>query len=149
MHDLVIRDAKIVGGSGAPAVYGDVAVDDGIVLQVDGAKAATGKREINAHGTFLAPGWVDVHTHYDGQATWDPYLSPSSWHGVTMAVMGNLRPYMMGLNGIESNDANAQEIEEMRRLTREALVAGALGFSTSRTLIHKGADGKHVPGTFA
>ncbi|HNY48275.1 MAG TPA: amidohydrolase family protein, partial [Casimicrobium sp.] len=59
------------------------------------------------------------------------------------------RPYVMGLNGIESNDANAQEIDEMRRLTREALVAGALGFSTSRTLIHKGADGKHVPGTFA
>ena len=215
MHDLVIRDAKIVDGSGAAAVYGDVAVDNGRIVQVNGSKAGAGKREINANGALLTPGWVDVHTHYDGQCTWDPYLSPSSWHGVTTAVMGNcgvgfapvkpqmrewliqlmegvedipnaalsegikwqwetfpeymdalermpraldigcqvphgaLRPYVMGENGVESNDATPEEIEEMRRITREALLAGALGFSTSRTLIHKGADGKYVPGTFA
>ena len=89
MHDLVIRDAKIVDGSGAPAVYGDVAIDNGRIVQVNGSKAAAGKREINANGALLTPGWVDVHTHYDGQCTWDPYLSPSSWHGVTTAVMGN------------------------------------------------------------
>ena len=89
MHDLVIRDAKIVDGSGAAAVYGDVAVDNGRIVQVNGSKAGAGKREINANGALLTPGWVDVHTHYDGQCTWDPYLSPSSWHGVTTAVMGN------------------------------------------------------------
>lgn len=216
MLDLIIRDAKIVDGSGAPAFHGDVAVQDGSIVSVGAALNGTqAKREIKAQGALLTPGWVDVHTHYDGQVTWDPYLSPSSWHGVTTVMMGNcgvgfapvkkhmrewlvqlmegvedipnaaltegmkwqwetfpeylnaldqmprvldvgtqvphgaLRPYVMGEHGIDSNDASPEQIEEMRALTREALMAGAFGFSTSRTLIHKGADGKYVPGTFA
>lgn len=88
MHDLVIRNAHIVDGSGTPAYYGDVAVQDEQIVDV-GSKLGRGKREIDADGLMVAPGWVDVHTHYDGQATWDPYLTPSCWHGVTTAVMGN------------------------------------------------------------
>jgi N-acyl-D-amino-acid deacylase len=214
MHDLVIRNARIVDGTGRPAFNGDVAVDAGKIVQV-GGNCAAGKREINADGALLTPGWVDVHTHYDGQATWDPYLSPSSWHGVTTAIMGNcgvgfapvkphmrewliqlmegvedipnaaltegmkwewetfpeymdalakmpraidigaqiphgaLRAYVMGERGIDRIDASEAEIEEMRAIVEAALRAGAFGFSTSRTLIHKGADGVHVPGTFA
>jgi N-acyl-D-amino-acid deacylase len=213
MNNLVIRNATIVDGTGAPAFAGDVSVRDGMIASV--GLAEKGQREIDAQGQLLTPGWVDVHTHYDGQATWDPYLSPSSWHGVTTAIMGNcgvgfapvkphmrqwliqlmegvedipnaaltegmqwqwetfpqylnalekmpraldigcqiphgaLRPYVMGERGIDANDASPEEVSEMRRLVREALEAGAFGFSTSRTLIHRGADGKHVPGTFA
>ena len=88
MHDLVIRNAVIVDGSGAEAHTGDVAIDGEYITAV-GGKLGVGQREINADGLILAPGWVDVHTHYDGQATWDPYLTPSCWHGVTTAVMGN------------------------------------------------------------
>ena len=88
MHDLVIRNGKIVDGSGAPAFTGDVAIDDGVITSV-GAKAGAARREIDASGLVVTPGWVDIHTHYDGQVTWDPYLSPSSWHGVTTIVMGN------------------------------------------------------------
>ena len=88
MFDLVIRDAKIVDGSGSPSFYGDVGVQGDKVVFV-GSKAARGKQEVNAEGRLLLPGWVDVHTHYDGQATWDEYLTPSCWHGVTTAIMGN------------------------------------------------------------
>ena len=88
MHDLVIRNALIVDGTGAPARPGDVAIQGEHLVEV-GGKVGPGHREINADGLLLAPGWVDVHTHYDGQATWDPYLTPSCWHGVTTAVMGN------------------------------------------------------------
>ena len=88
MHDLVVRNGKIVDGSGAPAFIGDVAIDDGVITSV-GAKAGAARREIDATGLVVTPGWVDIHTHYDGQVTWDPYLSPSSWHGVTTIVMGN------------------------------------------------------------
>src|SRR5256885_12292523 len=88
MHDLVIRNAKIVDGTGKAAFTGDVAVDGGRIASV-GAKAGAGRREIDAAGMIVAPGFVDVHTHYDGQVTWDPYLTPSSWHGVTTLVMGN------------------------------------------------------------
>src|SRR5277367_5075268 len=88
MHDLVVRNGKIVDGRGAPAFNGDVAIDDGVISSV-GAKAGAARREIDAAGLVVTPGWVDIHTHYDGQVTWDPYLSPSSWHGVTTIVMGN------------------------------------------------------------
>src|SRR5712692_9426884 len=88
MHDLVIRGAKIVAGTGMPAFTGDIAVDNGRITSV-GAKADAGRREIQAGGLIVAPGFVDIHTHYDGQVTWDPYLTPSSWHGVTTLVMGN------------------------------------------------------------
>ncbi|MGO9060805.1 MAG: N-acyl-D-amino-acid deacylase family protein [Candidatus Binataceae bacterium] len=88
MHDTVIRNANIVDGTGAPARFGDIAIDGGIIASV-GAKAGPGRREIDAGSLLVTPGWVDIHTHYDGQVCWDPYLSPSSWHGVTTVIIGN------------------------------------------------------------
>src|ERR1700712_5916890 len=88
MHDTVIRGGTIVDGTGKASYTGDVALDGDMIAQV-GGKAGPGKREIDAAGLIVTPGWVDIHTHYDGQATWDPLLAPSSWHGVTTAVMGN------------------------------------------------------------
>jgi N-acyl-D-amino-acid deacylase len=211
MHDLVIRNARIVDGTGAPASSGDVAVDGGRIVSV-GARAGAGHREIDAAERLLTPGWVDVHTHYDGQVSWDPYLTPSSWHGVTTVVMGNcgvgfapVRPgsedflirimdgvedipgaalaegidfrwesfgeYLDTLSGLErvldvgtqvphcalrayvmgerchEDVATPEEIAEMARLTREGLEAGALGFTTSRTILHRERGGPLVPGT--
>jgi N-acyl-D-amino-acid deacylase len=88
MHDLVIRDASIVDGTGAAAYAGDIAIDGGTIAAVGGTAGAA-RREINAAGAMAAPGWIDVHTHYDGQVTWDPIVGPSSWHGVTSIVIGN------------------------------------------------------------
>jgi len=88
MHDTVIRGGTIVDGTGKPAYTGDIALEDGKIASV-GGKAGPGKREIDANGLLVTPGWVDVHTHYDGQATWDPLLAPSSWHGVTTILFGN------------------------------------------------------------
>jgi len=88
MHDLVIRNGTIVDGTGAAAFTGDVAVDGGVISAV-GRVDAPGREEIDATGKLVTPGFVDVHTHYDGQVTWDPTLAPSSWHGVTTVVMGN------------------------------------------------------------
>ena len=88
MHDTVIRGGTIVDGSGKPGITGDVALDGGKIAQA-GGKAGPGKREIDANGLLVTPGFVDVHTHYDGQATWDSELAPSSWHGVTTVLMGN------------------------------------------------------------
>lgn len=215
MHDLVIRGGTVVDGSGAPRFNGDVAIDAGLITQV-GGKAGAARREINAAGALVTPGWVDVHTHYDGQVTWDPYVTPSSWHGVTTVVMGNcgvgfapvkpdrrewliglmegvedipgaalaegihwewetfaqymdalarkplavdvgtqvphgaLRVYAMGERGAaEDSVATGDDIAAMAAELRAGLRAGALGFSTSRTLIHRGADGVLVPGTNA
>jgi N-acyl-D-amino-acid deacylase len=210
MHDLVIRKGTVVDGTGGSRFEGDVAIDDGRISAV-GEVAGRGKREIDARGLVVAPGWVDVHTHYDGQVTWDPVLAPSSWHGVTTLVMGNCgvgfaprRPgeedflieLMEGVEDIPGTalhegidwrwesfpeyldalermdrvlDVAAQvphcairayvlrnrahdlevsdgEIAEMSRLTREALRAGAIGFSTSRTILHRSKHGL-VPGT--
>ncbi|MGB7303324.1 MAG: amidohydrolase family protein [Burkholderiaceae bacterium] len=88
MHELVIRNATVIDGTGAPAQRADVAVAEGHIREV-GSKLAAGHREIDADGLMLTPGWVDIHTHYDGQATWDPAMTPSSWHGVTSTVFGN------------------------------------------------------------
>ena len=88
MHDTVIRGGTIVDGSGKPGYTGDVALKDGKIAQV-GGKAGPATREIDANGLLITPGWVDVHTHYDGQATWDQELAPSSWHGVTTVMFGN------------------------------------------------------------
>ena len=88
MHDTVIRGGTIVDGTGAPAFVGDVAIDNGIITAVGGT-AGPAKRDVNATGKLVTPGWVDVHTHYDGQATWDPVLAPSSWHGATTILFGN------------------------------------------------------------
>lgn len=88
MHDLVIRGGLVVDGTGAPGRIADVAVDDGKISAV-GKVPAQGRREIDASGLLVTPGFVDIHTHYDGQATWDTDLSPSCWHGVTTAIFGN------------------------------------------------------------
>src|SRR5882672_7498136 len=87
--DLVVRCATIADGTGAPARTGDVAVQGGTITSVGGKVGDTGNRELDGDGLLLTPGWVDIHTHYDGQVTWDPEVSPSSWHGVTTVVMGN------------------------------------------------------------
>ena len=214
MHDVVIRGGTIVDGTGAPARTGDVAIDGGRVTSV-GGKAGAARREIGAEGLLVTPGWVDIHTHYDGQVTWDPHLTPSGWHGVTTLVMGNcgvgfapakpdrhewliglmegvedipgtalaagidwqwesfpeyldaiermpraldvgaqvphgaVRAYVMGERGAKNQKPTADDIEAMAAIVREALRAGALGFSTSRTLLHRAVDGEPVPGTFA
>ena len=88
MHDTVIRGGTIVDGTGAAAFTGDVAIDGGTISSI-GEKAGPARRELDADGLLVTPGWVDVHTHYDGQATWDPILAPSSWHGVTTTMFGN------------------------------------------------------------
>ena len=88
MHDIVIRGGTIVDGTGKTSYTGDVAIADGRIAAV-GGKQGPGKREIDANGLLVTPGWVDVHTHYDGQAMWDPLLAPSCWHGVTTVMFGN------------------------------------------------------------
>jgi N-acyl-D-amino-acid deacylase len=218
MHDLVIRNGLIVDGSGGPAFVGAVAVDGQRIVAVSKAGEAPvgpGLREIDATGLLVTPGFVDVHTHYDAQVTWDPWLTPSSWHGVTTVVMGNcgvgfapvraerhdwliglmegvedipgaamsegiqwdwesfpgyldaveqrhtvmdfgvqlahgpLRAYVMDERGARNEPATADDITHMAALVTQALQAGALGFSTSRTSLHKAIDGEFVPGTFA
>ena len=214
MHDLVIRNGILVDGSGAPAREADVAFDGERVAAV-GRTLPRGSREIDARGRLVTPGWVDIHTHYDGQATWDPHLTPSGWHGVTTVVMGNcgvgfapaapdrrqwliglmegvedipgtalaegirwewesfpqyldalermprsldvaaqvphgaVRAYVMGERGARNEKASEDDIARMAALVKEAIAAGAVGFSTSRTLLHRAIDGEPVPGTFA
>ena len=89
MHDVVIRDGTIVDGTGGPARTGDVAITDGVITAVGVLDESAARRTIEAEGLTVTPGVVDIHTHYDGQATWDEQLSPSCWHGVTSVVMGN------------------------------------------------------------
>ena len=88
MLDCVIRGAEVIDGTGAPRKKADIGIRDG-VIQAVGEIVEPAKNEIDATGLIVTPGWVDVHTHFDGQVTWDPQLTPSSWHGVTTAVMGN------------------------------------------------------------
>src|SRR5262245_35467141 len=88
MHDLVIRRGTVVDGSGAPRCEVDIAIDAGLIIALE-RRASVGRRELNAEGLLVTPGWVDIHTHYDGQATWDPAMTPSSWHGVTTTIFGN------------------------------------------------------------
>ena len=214
-HDLVFRNAFLVDGSGAPGRPADVAVDGANITAVEPAETLDGAEVINATGLLLTPGFVDVHTHYDAQVTWDPFVTPSGWHGVTTALMGNcgvgfapaapdshewliqlmegvedipgsaltegikwgwesypeyldvleqlprvmdigssiahgpLRAYVMGQRGGANDEPTEAEIVEMSRLVEEALRAGAFGFTTSRTPIHKAKDGQLVPGTNA
>ena len=88
MHDLVIRGGNIVDGSGRAAFRGDIGVKNGRITEV-GAVSETARETIDADGLLVTPGFVDIHTHYDAQATWDPHLLPSGWHGVTTTVFGN------------------------------------------------------------
>ncbi|MBV9834757.1 MAG: amidohydrolase family protein [Alphaproteobacteria bacterium] len=88
MHDLVIRGGTVIDGTGASSRTADVAIANGVIVAV-GKDVGAANRVVDADGLLVTPGFVDIHTHYDGQATWDPFLTPSSWHGVTTAVFGN------------------------------------------------------------
>jgi N-acyl-D-amino-acid deacylase len=214
VHDLVVRGGTVVDGTGAERRVADVAVSDGIVTEV-GRVDGSARRTIEADGALVTPGFVDVHTHFDGQVTWDPDLTPTGWHGVTTVVMGNcgvgfapceparrewliglmegvedipgaalstgiqwswesfpeyldavdrapksldvgtqvphgaIRAYVMGERGARNEPATPEDIDAMADLVREGIRAGALGFSTSRTIAHRAIDGEPVPGTFA
>lgn len=210
MADLVIRNGTVVDGTGAPPVPADVCVSDGVITAV-GAVHERGDREIDADGLLVTPGFVDIHTHFDGQVTWDPIVAPSSLHGVTTIAMGNcgvgfaparpdrhdwligllegvedipgtalsegltwgwesfpeyldvlagiphtvdvgvhvphaaLRTYVMGDRGADHTAAPSDdELARMAALLREGLDAGALGFATSRTDVHRTKDGVNI-----
>ena len=215
MHDLVIRGATVVDGTAAAQAFrADVAADDGRITEIGDVRGEA-REVIAADGLLVTPGFVDVHTHYDGQVTWDPMLTPSSWHGVTTLLMGNcgvgfapvtaerrewliglmegvedipgtalsegicwawesfpefldalgatelaldvgaqvphgaVRAYVMGERGARNEPATPDDIVEMARIVAEAIDAGAVGVSTSRTIVHRAVDGEPVPGTFA
>ena len=213
-YDLIIRNGTIVDGTGAPRFTGDIGIKDGLIAAV-GTVQGDAAQEIDAGGKVVAPGWVDVHTHYDGQATWDQEMAPSSWHGVTTVVMGNcgvgfapaapdrhewliglmegvedipgtalaegmkwdwetfpeyldalerlpravdvgthvphgaVRAYVLGDREQPGAVPTAEDIEKMAAIVEDGVRAGALGFSTSRTVLHRSIDGEVVPGTTA
>ena len=215
MSDLLIRNGTIVDGTGAPPVRGDVAIEGDRIVAIGPDLPDTGSPVFDATGLLVTPGWVDIHTHYDGQATWDDLLAPSALHGVTTVVMGNcgvgfapvrparrewliglmegvedipgtalaegidwqwesfpeyldalgrrkwtidvgaqiahgaVRTYVMGDRGARNEPATPADIDAMREIVRDAISAGALGFSTSRTIAHRAIDGEPVPGTYA
>jgi len=208
--DLVLRGGTVVDGSGAAPYVADVGIRDGLIAAI-GTGLAPGAEEIDAAGKLVTPGFVDIHTHYDGQATWDTRLNPSSGHGVTTVVMGNcgvgfapckpedhdrlirlmegvedipfpvlteglpwnwesfpdyldalegrrfdidlaaqlphaaLRVYVMGERGANREPATPDDIQKMAAIARAAMEAGAIGFSTSRTLNHRTSDGQPTP----
>ena len=215
MHDYLIKDASIVDGTGAAPRKGSIAIAEGKIAAV-GKVAGRAKETIDADGACATPGWVDVHTHYDGQVSWDDALNPSFSHGVTSIVMGNcgvgfapcppggegrlvelmegvedipgtalhegiewgnwetfpeyidylagrafsmdvgtqvphsaVRNYVMGERALRHEDATQADLAAMGRIVQEGLKAGALGFSTSRTVGHRSVSGEPIPGTFA
>ncbi len=215
MHDLSITGGTLVDGTGAPARPGDVAVDgDRITAVGEPGSIGPASRTIDATGQLVMPGFVDVHTHYDAQLSWDPWITPSSWHGCTTVIVGNcgvgfapadpgrhgelielmegvedipgaalvegitwgwesfaeyldvleaqphvidfgcqighgpVRAYVMGDRGVRNEPATAADLTRMAALVEDALRAGALGFSTSQTALHKSKSGEYVPGTW-
>ncbi len=223
MFDLKITGGTVVDGTGADRFRADIGVKDGRIVEVrrratatTPASKVTPPRRIDATGSIVAPGFVDIHTHYDGQVSWDSLLEPSSRHGVTTVVGGNcgvgfapvrpgreewlielmegvedipgtaltegitwgwesfpeyldvdreagrsqsisarqiahgaVRGYAMGDRGARNEAATDEDIAAMARIVQEAIEAGALGFSTSRTEGHRAIDGEPVPGTYA
>ena len=213
-YDLIIRGGTVVDGTGGEPYVADVAIVGDKVVAV-GTDLGDAEKVYDADGCYVAPGFVDIHTHYDGQATWDQEMAPSSWHGVTTVVMGNcgvgfapaapdrhdwliglmegvedipgsalsegmswnwesfpeyldaleemprtvdvathvphgaVRAYVMGDRGAANEDPTESDIARMANIVEEGLRAGALGFSTSRTVLHKSIDGELVPGTTA
>ncbi len=214
IHDLIIRGGTVVDGTGAPRFLAEIAIGNGRITAI-GNDLGDATEVLEATGLIVTPGFVDIHTHYDGQATWDSLLEPSSGHGVTTVVAGNcgvgfapvrpgkeewlvqlmegvedipgtalhegiswgwesfpeyldlldsrryaidiaayighgpLRAYVMGDRGARNEPATNDDIAGMKKLVTEAIMAGAVGFSSSRTLNHKARDGEPVPGTFA
>jgi len=211
MHfDLIIRHGLIADGTGSPPAVGDVAIKGGLIVEV-GQVTGTASEELDATGLLVTPGFVDVHTHYDGQVTWSNVLAPSSGHGVTTVVTGNcgvgfapvrpddrqklikvmegvedipevvmaagipwnwesfpdymdslknrafdidvgvqighspLRVYVMGQRGVDHEPSTDQDRAEMTQLVRDAINAGALGVSTSRSVHHRSVDGQLAP----
>jgi len=216
MYDIVIKNGKLIDGTGGSPTHGDLAVSDGLISEVGGTITGQARRTIDADGAIVTPGWVDVHTHYDGQVSWDSQIAPSSHNGVTTVVMGNcgvgfapvapgseqalielmegvedipgaalhegmdwgqwesfpdyldyidgreyaldvgaqiahgaVRFYAMGERGRLNEDATADDLDAMGRMVADAIDAGAVGFSTSRTIGHRSLWGEPVPGTFA
>lgn len=216
MFDCLIKGGTIIDGTGKEGETGDVAIKDGVVVEVGGRITGNSKRVLDADGALVTPGWVDLHTHYDGQVSWDTEIAPSSHNGVTTVVMGNcgvgfapvrsghekelielmegvedipgsalhegmewgqwetfpeyldylasrefsldvgaqvahgaVRYYAMGERGRLNEDANQADLAMMGDLVAEAINAGAVGFSTSRTIGHRALWGEPVPGTFA
>lgn len=215
MYDYLIRNATIVDGTGAAPFGGNIAIENGKVVGV-GEVSGQAKETIDAAGAHATPGWVDVHTHYDGQVSWDDTIEPSFSQGVTSVVMGNcgvgfapchpggenrlielmegvedipgtalhegmewgrwetiaeyldylgtreftldvgaqvphsaVRNYVMGERAMRHEDATADDLQAMCGIIQDGLKAGALGFSTSRTVGHRSVDGEPIPGTFA
>ncbi len=215
MLDYLIKGAEIVDGTGAPKESGDLGIRDGRIV-ARGRVDESARETIDADGALATPGWIDVHTHYDGQVTWDDQMDPSASHGVTTVVMGNcgvgfapappggekelielmegvedipgtalyegmpwgawetfpeyldylatreyaldvgaqlahgaLRNYVMGQRGRDNENPTADDLAEMTRQVEAAMRAGALGFTTSRTVGHRSMAGVPVPGTFA
>ncbi|MDA3041057.1 MAG: amidohydrolase family protein [Actinomycetota bacterium] len=212
--DIIIRNGTVIDGTGAPARRADVAITDDRITAVEPTIAGKAKREIDAEGRLVTPGFVDIHTHLDAQIAWDPVQTSSCWHGITSAVLGNcgvtfapvapggadflaemmesvediprraileglpwdwttygeylnwidrtakginvggmvghsaVRLAAMGMRGMDET-AGPDDVAKMVELVDEAMSAGALGFSTSRTLLHVVPDGRQVPGTFA
>ena len=210
MYDLIIKNGTVYDGTGGKPFFADVAIKGNKIVAI-GELEESSKEVIDAKGKIVAPGFVDIHTHYDGQVTWDPYLRPSTYHGVTTVVMGNcgvgfspckpeerdwlislmegvedipgtalheginwqwesfpeyldtlegkplaidvgtqiphgaVRAYVMGQRGIDREEASQEEIEQMSQIVKEAIEAGAFGFSTSRTEKHKDSSGALTP----
>jgi len=213
--DIVIRNGTLVDGTGTLSRPGEVAITNGIITEVDDKVQDQGRREIDAEGRIVTPGFVDIHTHLDAQIAWDPLQTSSCWHGITSAVLGNcgvtfapvapggaevlaemmesvedipqrailegmpwdwstygeylewvdrtdkginvggmvghsaVRLAAMGERGMDETPSSPEDIAAMAAMVDEAIGAGALGFSTSRTLLHVVPDGRQVPGTFA
>ena len=122
MYDLIVQGGTIVDGTGQPSFSGDVAVTDGRISGV-GSDLGQAKRTVKADGLIVAPGWVDVHTHYDGQVSWDPLLTPSLWHGVSTIVMGNCG---VGFAPVvpERREELIGMMESVEDIPRQSLTAG-------------------------